>query len=111
MITSGDSIYKMDYRKVLEYHKEKNADITVVYQKMTGKDLSKFGILQMDADNKLEASRKAGAAEIRCSLPGDLCYLQNAAHQSAESDYPRRQIQSGKGYYHPLYPYAENLRL
>ena len=54
VITSGDSVYKMDYRKVLEYHKEKNADITVVYQKMTGKDLSKFGILQMDADNKLE---------------------------------------------------------
>lgn len=25
-----------------------------IYQKMTGKDLSKFGILQMDADNKLE---------------------------------------------------------
>ena len=39
---------------MLEYHKEKYADITVGYQKMTGKDLSKFGILQMDADNKLE---------------------------------------------------------
>lgn len=54
VITSGDSIYKMDYRKVLEYHKEKGADITVVYQKMDGKDLSKFGVVEMDADGRLE---------------------------------------------------------
>ncbi len=54
VITSGDSIYKMDYRDVIKKHVEKDADITVVYQKMEGKDLSKFGILQMDADGKLE---------------------------------------------------------
>ncbi|MCI5679123.1 MAG: glucose-1-phosphate adenylyltransferase subunit GlgD [Bacteroidales bacterium] len=54
VITSGDSIYKMDYRKVLEYHKEKGADITVVYQKMDGKDLSKFGVVEMDAEGRLE---------------------------------------------------------
>ncbi len=30
VIASGDAIYKMDYRKIIEYHKEKEADITVV---------------------------------------------------------------------------------
>ena len=54
VITSGDSIYKMDYRQVLKQHVEKGADITVVYQQMEGKDLSKFGILQMDGEGRLE---------------------------------------------------------
>ena len=30
IITSGDCIYKLDYNKVLDYHIEKKADITVV---------------------------------------------------------------------------------
>ncbi len=54
IITSGDSIYKMDYTKVLQYHIEKDADITVVYQDMKDrKDLSAFGIMQMDTDHRL----------------------------------------------------------
>ncbi len=53
VITSGDSIYKMDYRDVIKKHMERDADITVVYQRMEGKDLSKFGILQMDAEGRL----------------------------------------------------------
>lgn len=53
VITSGDSIYKMDYKKVIKEHVAKGADITVVYQKMAGKDLSKFGVVEVDADGKL----------------------------------------------------------
>ena len=53
VITSGDSIYKMDYRKVIKAHVEKGADITVVYQNMAGKDLSKFGVVEVDADGRL----------------------------------------------------------
>lgn len=53
IITSGDSIYKMDYRQILERHIEKGADITVAYQRMDGKDLSKFGILQLDGQERV----------------------------------------------------------
>lgn len=53
VITSGDTIYKMDYKEVIKYHVEKGADITVVYKNMEGKDLSKFGILEMDENKKL----------------------------------------------------------
>ncbi len=34
IITSGDCVYKIDYNKVLEYHIEKKADITVVCKDM-----------------------------------------------------------------------------
>ena len=36
MIAAGDGIYKLDYNKVLEYHIEKKADITVVCKDMPG---------------------------------------------------------------------------
>ena len=53
IIASGDSVYKMDYRDVLQYHIDKGADITVVYQNMEGKDLTHFGIMQMDENKRL----------------------------------------------------------
>ena len=53
VIASGDSVYKMNYRDVVQYHVQKGADITVVYQKMENRDLSHFGIMQMDAENRL----------------------------------------------------------
>ena len=55
VITSGDAIYKMDYRQVIAQHVEKGADITIVYQRMEEKDLSKFGVLEMDEDGRLTA--------------------------------------------------------
>ncbi len=53
VITSGDSIYKMDYRQVLQHHVEKGADITVVYQRLEHKDLSYYGIMEMDENQRL----------------------------------------------------------
>ena len=32
-ISSGDAVYKMNYKKILEFHKEKEADITIVYKR------------------------------------------------------------------------------
>ena len=53
VITSGDSIYKMDYSKVIKEHAANGADITVVYKNMAGKDLTKFGVVEVAADGKL----------------------------------------------------------
>ncbi len=33
VIASGDGVYKLDYNKVLEYHIEKKADITMVVKR------------------------------------------------------------------------------
>ncbi len=40
VIAAGDGIYKLDYNKVLEYHIEKKADITVVCKDMPGTRIS-----------------------------------------------------------------------
>ncbi|MBQ8730699.1 MAG: glucose-1-phosphate adenylyltransferase subunit GlgD [Lachnospiraceae bacterium] len=52
VIASGDGIYKLDYNKVLEYHIEKQADITMVVTDVKDKEEAKrFGNVTLDADN------------------------------------------------------------
>lgn len=55
IITSGDCIYKMDYEKIIDYHVEKRADITVVVKDMTDseEDLRRFGLVRMAEDNRI----------------------------------------------------------
>ena len=54
IITSGDCVYKMDYNKVLDYHIEKKADITVVCKDMpAGTDVSRFGVVRMNEDARI----------------------------------------------------------
>ena len=55
IITSGDAVYKLDYNKILEYHIEKQADITVVCKSMgPDEDVSRFGIVKMDETMRIE---------------------------------------------------------
>jgi len=55
VIASGDCIYKMDYNKVLEYHIEKKADITVVCKDMgQGVKVERYGTLRMNEDYRIE---------------------------------------------------------
>lgn len=53
VIASGDGIYKMDYNKVLEYHIEKKADVTVVTKMLENEDANRFGVIKMDSDNRI----------------------------------------------------------
>ena len=50
IIASGDAVYKMNYKDVLKEHISKGSDITVVYKGIKDKDLTRFGLLQMDED-------------------------------------------------------------
>ncbi|WP_136608596.1 glucose-1-phosphate adenylyltransferase [Paenibacillus dokdonensis] len=50
LILSGDHIYKMDYERMLDYHKEKNADCTISVIDVTLAEATRFGILNTDDD-------------------------------------------------------------
>ena len=45
LILSGDHIYKMDYDKMLDYHKERGADATIAVIGVPMKEASRFGIM------------------------------------------------------------------
>lgn len=55
IIASGDGVYKLDYNKVLEYHIQKKADITIVCKEMPAyEDVTRFGVLKMNEDCRIE---------------------------------------------------------
>ena len=53
LILSGDHIYKMDYSKMLAYHKEKGADITIAVIDVPLKEASRFGIMSVRDSGKI----------------------------------------------------------
>lgn len=59
VILSGDHIYKMNYEKMLEYHKEKAASLTVGVMPVPWEDASRFGVMNTDrADRIIEFQEK-----------------------------------------------------
>ena len=50
LILSGDHIYKMNYAKMLAYHKENNADATIAVIEVPMKEASRFGIMNTDEE-------------------------------------------------------------
>lgn len=48
LILSGDQLYQMDFRKMVETHKEANADVTIAGIPVASKDASALGIMRLD---------------------------------------------------------------
>lgn len=53
LILSGDHIYKMDYDRMLDYHKQKNADCTISVINVTREEATRFGILNTESDLRI----------------------------------------------------------
>jgi len=53
LILSGDHIYKMDYAKMLEFHKEKQADCTIAMLEVPWEEASRFGLMLVNDDGSI----------------------------------------------------------
>lgn len=53
LILSGDHVYKMDYSKMLHFHKKKNADATIAVIEVPTEEAHRFGIMNTTEDNKI----------------------------------------------------------
>lgn len=52
-VLSGDHIYKMDYNKMLEYHKEKGAACTIAMLEVPWEEASRFGLMFVNDDGSI----------------------------------------------------------
>lgn len=55
LILSGDHLYRMDYRKMMDFHWQNDADITIAVQPVHKDDAGRFGILKVDKKHKIKA--------------------------------------------------------
>ena len=56
ILSLGNSIYNIDFSKVVEEHIERQADITILYKDMHGseeRELSRFTMLELDEDKRV----------------------------------------------------------
>ena len=53
VVLSGDHIYKMDYSKMIAFHKEKEADCTIAVIEVPLEEASRFGILNTNEDGTI----------------------------------------------------------
>ena len=53
LILSGDHIYKMDYEVMLDFHKEKGAEVTIAVMPVPMEEASRFGIMITDENRQI----------------------------------------------------------
>ena len=53
VILAGDHIYKMDYSKMVDFHKENDAELTIAALKVKVDEARSFGVMQIDTDNRI----------------------------------------------------------
>ena len=53
IILSGDHVYEMDYSNMIDYHRQKDADLTIAAQPVHYDEASRFGILDCREDMKV----------------------------------------------------------
>ncbi len=62
-VLSGDHLYRMDYQEVLQFHREKNAEVTLSTILVPEKLTHEFGILKMEKDSKITEFREKPATK------------------------------------------------
>ena len=55
LILSGDHIYKMDYLKMIQYHTEKNSDLTISGMCYPKSAASRFGVINIDKEYRIKS--------------------------------------------------------
>jgi glucose-1-phosphate adenylyltransferase len=74
LILSGDQLYQMDFRAILRFHQETNAEITVAGIPVTASETSSLGIMKVQNDGQViafhEKPRAEHLPELRCPWPG-----------------------------------------
>ena len=69
LILSGDHVYKMDYRKMIDFHLGKNADLSVATIGMDRQLSREFGVIEVDKDWRIIGFQEK--PEEPKTIPGD----------------------------------------
>lgn len=61
LVLSGDHIYKMDYRPMIEAHLKKKADLTIATYEVPASESRHFGVLQIDKTRRIKGFKEKPA--------------------------------------------------
>jgi glucose-1-phosphate adenylyltransferase len=55
LVLSGDHVYRMDYERLLRFHEERGADLTLACTQVTCPEARSMGVVEVDADDRVVA--------------------------------------------------------
>lgn len=102
LILSGDHIYQMDYREVIAYHHEKQADLTVVCKRVERKRASRFGMAAIDDEDGECGGRLVNYQEKTENPEGEwssltvLCFKPEVLYQALEENQADTSYEFGR---------------
>ncbi|MEJ2057131.1 MAG: sugar phosphate nucleotidyltransferase, partial [Desulfofustis sp.] len=102
LILSGDHIYQMDYRDVIAYHYEKNADLTVVCKRVEKARASRFGMAHIDDEDGERGGRLATYQEKSDNPEGEwssltvLCFKPEVLYRVLEENQADDSFEFGR---------------
>ena len=69
VILAGDHIYKMDYQKLVDYHIQHQADLTIGALRVSVDEARQFGVMQIETDGRVVGFDEK--PEAPKTIPGD----------------------------------------
>ncbi|GAB4533905.1 MAG: glucose-1-phosphate adenylyltransferase [Pleurocapsa sp.] len=87
IILSGDHLYRMDYSKFIDHHRETNADITLSVVPIDEKRASSFGLMKIDNQGRITNFAEKPKGEALKDMQVDTSILGLTAEQAKESPY------------------------
>ncbi len=80
LILAGDHLYSMDYSQMIRQHRAERADITVAVKPISQSDTSRFGVLRVTTEGRVDAfvekpQEIEQLAELECTKLPDRPYL------------------------------------
>ena len=69
VILAGDHIYKMNYKRMVEYHREVDADLTIGALRVDLESAKQFGVMQIDSDQRVVGFQEK--PDRPQTIPGD----------------------------------------
>jgi glucose-1-phosphate adenylyltransferase len=94
IVLSGDHVYKMDYAKMLRFHKERGAAVTLAAIEVPIQEAYRFGVLSVDEQDKvtgfIEKSRNAptipGSSDLALGSMGIYIFDTDVLLKALEAD-------------------------
>jgi glucose-1-phosphate adenylyltransferase len=102
LILSGDHIYKMEYQQLLDYHAEKDADLTIVFTRVPSHDAHRFGLGHIDNEDGAQGGRllnyweKPNDPESDWASMTVLCFKPQVLYEALEQNQAKESFHFGK---------------
>lgn len=87
IILSGDHLYRMDYSKFVQHHRETNADITISVVPIDEQRASAFGLMKIDDNGRIISFSEKPEGEALKQMAVDTSILGLTPEQAKEKPY------------------------